>query len=183
MKKLVSFIFRNGKFKVAIPVLAIGFALQALLILDYLPEFLRYSDNFKNPDQFFTYNFEYIVDLYQKLGKEGRNFYIRMLRVDFFYTIISGIGYSLLLAALVKKEKWYIILPLLLTLSDVFENISQIFLMNNFPNISSFGVFISSTFSSIKMIGGAISLSLILFFIGKNIFNWVKTKRQLYENS
>jgi hypothetical protein len=100
-----------------------------------------------------------------------------MLGVDFFYTTISGVGYTLLLAALVKKEKWYIMLPLFLTLSDVFENISQIILMNNFPKISASGVIISSTFSSIKMIGGAISLLLILFFICKNIFNWVKNRK------
>tara|TARA_R110000868_G_scaffold411291_1_gene702874 strand:- start:2019 stop:2561 length:543 start_codon:yes stop_codon:yes gene_type:complete len=177
MKKLMSFFLKNGKYKIALPILAFGFVLQALLIIDYLPEFLHYSDNVKNPDQLFTYNFEYIVDLYQKLGEEGRKFYFKMLGVDFFYTTISGVGYSLLLAALVKKEKWYIILPLFLTLSDVFENISQIILMNNFPKISTPGVVISSTFSSIKMIGGAIILSLILFFISKNIFNWVKNKK------
>lgn len=177
MKKLISFFFKNGKYKIALPVLALGFALQALLIIDYLPEFLHYSDNVKNPDQFFTYDVEYIVDLYQKLGEEGRQFYFKMLGVDFFYTTISGVGYSLLLAALVKKEKWYIILPLFLTLSDVFENISQIILMNNFPNISTSVVAISSAFSSIKMTGGAIILSLILFFTGKNIINWVKNKK------
>lgn len=177
MKKLVRFIFKNGKYRVAFPVLAIGFVFQALLIFAFLPEFLQYSENVKNPDQFFTYNVEYIVDLYQKLGEEGRAFYVKMLAVDFFYTTISGLGFSLLLAALVKKETWYIVLPLLLTLSDVFENIAQIVLMHNFPQISTSGVFISSTCSSIKMIGGAISLSMILFFTAKNIFNWVKSKK------
>jgi hypothetical protein len=183
MKKLVSFFFKNGKLKIALPILAIGFALQALLIIDYLPEFLQYSDNLKNPDQFFTYNLEYLMNLYQKLGGEGRIFYIKMLGVDFFYTIISGVGYSLLLAALVKNKKWYTLLPLFFAFADVFENISQIVLLNNFPEISSFGVFISSTFSSVKMIGGGISLSLILFFIGKNIFNWVKSKKAIGGNN
>jgi len=177
VKKLTRFFFKNGNYKIALPVLAFGFALQALLILAYLPEFLHYSDNVKNPDQFFSYNYEYLVNLYQKLGEEGRNFYLKMLGVDFFYTTICGVGYSLLLAALVKKEKWYIILPLLLTLSDVFENISQIILMNNFPAISVLGVAISSAFSTIKMTGAAISLSLILFFISKNIIHWVKNKK------
>lgn len=173
------FFFENGKFKIALPVFAVGLALQAVLILHYLPEFLRYSGNVKNPDQFFTYNFDYLVDLYQRLGEEGRKFYCKMLGVDFFYTTISGVGYSLLLAALIKKEKWYSILPLFFTLSDVFENISQLVLMSHFPTISPFGVAIASTFSSIKMAGGAISLSLILFFIGKNIVSWVKKERQL----
>lgn len=177
MKKVIKFFFKNGKYKIAFPTLAIGFALQALLIIYYLPEFLQYSGNIKNPDQLFTYNHEYIMNLYQKLGKEGRIFYMKMLWVDFFYAAISGAGYSLLLTALVKEEKWYIILPLFLTLSDVFENISQLTLMDHFPEISATGVFISSTFSSIKMVGGIICLSLILVFIGKNIFNWVKSKK------
>ncbi|WP_163393273.1 hypothetical protein [Flavobacterium limi] len=177
MKKLIGFFFKNGKYKIALPVLAVGIVLQALLIVDYLPEFLHYSENVKNPDQLFTYNYEYIADLYDKLGKEGRKFYFKMLGLDFLYTTISGVGYSLLLAALVKKEKWYIMLPLFLTLADVFENISQIILMDNFPAISALGVAISSTFSSIKMTGGAVSLLLILFFIGRNIIQWVKIKR------
>ena len=183
MKKLINFFLRNGKFKIAFTVLAIGFALQALLILHYLPEFLHYSDNVKNPDQFFTYNFEYIIDLYQKLGEVGRNLYFKMLVADFFYTTISGTGYSLLLAALIKKEKWYIILPLFLTFSDIFENVAQIILMNSFPEISPLGVFVSSLFSSVKMTGGIISLLLILFFAGKNIFNWIKIKRQIQEKA
>ncbi|KQC00838.1 hypothetical protein [Pedobacter sp. Hv1] len=177
VKKLTSFFFKNGKYKIALPILGFGFALQALLIIDYLPKFLQYSDNVKNPDQLFTYNYEYIVNLYQKLGEEGRNFYFKMLGVDFLYTTISGIGYSLLLAALVKREKWYIILPLFLTFSDVFENVSQIILMNNFPEISALGVTISSAFSAIKMIGGATSVLLILFFIGRNIIHWLKNKK------
>ncbi|PXY46104.1 hypothetical protein [Flavobacterium hydrophilum] len=183
MKKLINFFLRNGKFKITFPVLAIGFALQALLIVHYLPEFLHYSDNLKNPDQLFTYNFEYITNLYQKLGEVGRKFYSKMLVVDFFYTTISGMGYSLLLAALIKKEKWYVVLPFLLTLSDIFENVAQIILMNNFPQISPFGVFVSSLFSSVKMTGGVISLLLILFFTGKNIFNRMKIKRQIQEKS
>lgn len=177
MEKLLSFFVKSGKYKIALVVLAIGFALQALLILEYLPTFLLYSGDMKNPDQLFTYDSEYLMGLYQKLGEEGRAFYFKMLSLDFVYTTISGLGYSLLLAALVKKKKWYIILPLFLTLFDVCENISQMILMNNFPKITAASVVISSTFSTVKMIGGAISLSLILFFMAKNVFIWVKNKK------
>jgi hypothetical protein len=95
MKKLTHFFFKNGKYKIALPILAIGFALQAILIIHYLPEFLHYSENIKNPDQLFFYDMDYIANLYQKLGEEGRKFYCKMLVVDFVYTSISGIAYSL----------------------------------------------------------------------------------------
>lgn len=179
MEKIINLIFENGKYKIALSTLGIGFALQALLITYYLPEFLHYSGNIKKPDQLFTYNVDYVVYLYQKLGNEGRKFYIKMLIVDFFYTSIAGIAYSLLLATLVKKRKWYIILPLVLTISDIIENTFQIGLLNSFPKITSLGVALSSLFSSIKMIGGAIILSLLLFHISKNLLNWIKNKNSV----
>lgn len=178
MKKVVNFIYKNGKYKIAIPVLIVGFILQAILIIKYLPEFLNYSNNIKNPDQLFSYNLDYITNLYQILEEQGRKFYFEMLSIDFLYTIISGMGFSLLLAALVKKRKWYIVLPLFLSLSDICENISQIVLMNNFPEITTFGVFISSTFSTAKMLLSLMSVSLILFFLVKNLVQWIKRNNQ-----
>lgn len=178
MKKVVNFIYKNGKYKIAIPVLIVGFILQAILIIKYLPEFLNYSNNIKNPDQLFSYNLDYITNLYQILEEQGRKFYFEMLSIDFLYTIISGMGFSLLLAALVKKRKWYIVLPLFLSLSDICENISQIVLMNNFPEITTFGVFISSTFSTTKMLLSLMSVSLILFFLVKNLVQWIKRNNQ-----
>lgn len=176
MKNLLNFFFRHGKYKFALPVLAIGFALQGLLVVRYLPEFLTYSNGLKNPDQLFSYDFDYIMDLYQRLGEQGRKFYHEMLRVDFLYTLISGVGYSLLLAALMKNKKWYIILPLFLTIFDISENIAQIILMNSFPGITALGVTVSSTFSSIKMCGGLMCISLIVFFLIKNLVFWIKAK-------
>lgn len=178
MKKVVNFIYKSGKYKIAIPVLIVGFILQAILIIKYLPEFLNYSNNIKNPDQLFSYNLDYITNLYQILEEQGRKFYFEMLSIDFLYTIISGMGFSLLLAALVKKRKWYIVLPLFLSLSDICENISQIVLMNNFPEITTFGVFISSTFSTTKMLLSLMSVSLILFFLVKNLVQWIKRNNQ-----
>ncbi|AKP52866.1 MULTISPECIES: hypothetical protein [Bacteroidota] len=176
MKKILHVLSKKGQYKIAFPIIILGFVLQAILILKYLPEFLSYSNGVKNPDQLFSYNFEYLSNLYQQLGEEGRAFYSEMLGVDFLYTTISGIGYCLLLAALVKKEKWYIILPLFLAISDVFENISQLLLMSLFPKISTSEVSIASIFTSTKMTLSIICVVLILFFIVKNVFNWIKTR-------
>ncbi len=167
MKKLLNFLFKKGKYKTAIPTLIVGFILQGILISKYLPEFLIYSSNIKNPDQLFSYDLEYLNTLYKTLGKEGRAFYAEMLGIDFLFTTISGLGYSLLLASLIKTRKWYILLPLILAISDILENVSQLFLMNIFPDANSFVVVLSSLFSSIKMTLSLICIALILFYIAK----------------
>lgn len=177
MQKVIHILSRNGKYKIAIPVLIVGVILQAILIAKYLPEFLSYSNGMKNPDQLFTYDFDFIKDLYQTLGEDGRKYYGKMLNIDFLYSIVSGIGYSLLLSAIVKQKKWYITLPLFLMFSDILENISQLVLMYNFPNINSFSVNISSMFSTVKMLLSLICVSLILFFLAKNILAWLKNRK------
>lgn len=177
MKKITNFLFNNGKYKIAIPVLIVGFILQAILIVKYLPEFLIYSNGVKNPDQLFSYNLDFIKSLYQTLGESGRSYYGKMLIVDFLYTTVSGLGFSLLLSALVKKKKWYITLPLFLMVSDILENISQLILMNRFPHISSFGVNISSICSTAKMSLSLVCILLILFFISKHILVSLKDRK------
>jgi hypothetical protein len=82
--------FQPGKYKYALPVLAVGFAFQAILIFGYMPEFLNYSSGKKNPDQLFSYDYQYLQALYQELADEGRKHYLHMLGVDFLYTTISA---------------------------------------------------------------------------------------------
>ena len=176
MKKVLSFLHKNGQFKIAIPVLLIGFILQGILIGKYLPKFLLVSKGLKNPDQLFFYELEYQVNLFQTLGSKGRALYAEMLSVDCLYAIVSATGFALLFAALVKKEKWYISLPLLLGVSDILENISQLLLIYLFPEITALEVLIASVFSSTKMILSIICVSLILWYIGRNIYNWLKQK-------
>lgn len=176
MKAFKQFVFRYGKYQYALPVMMIGFALQAVLIFKYLPRFLAYSGGIKNPDQLFSYDFKYLSNLYQALGEKGRNYYAQMLGVDFFYTSISAFGFAFLLAALVKKEQWVILLPFCPALVDVGENIGQLVLMGYFPNISSSGAMLASGLSSIKMLLGLISMALILFYVIKNLIFWLMKK-------
>lgn len=177
MKKLISCIHKYGRYKLAIPILLVGFGLQYVLIAYFLPEFLSYSGGLKNPDQLFNYDLAYLHDLYSNLGIKGRAFYSRMLYVDFGYTTLSAIGYSLLLVALSKQRMWFILLPLLLALFDVFENILHLILMDQFPQLSPMTIIIASTATSIKMIAGLICILLILFYCARNVFQWAKSRR------
>jgi hypothetical protein len=173
MNKLLDWLSRNGQYKIAIAVLLPGFLLQALLIGKYLPEFLSFSGGIKNPDQLFAYDWAFLTHLYQTLGAEGRRLYAEMLGVDFLYTLLANTGYALLLAALVSKRTWYIILPLVVMLSDILENIAQLILMNRFPNINAVGVGLSSFFSTAKMVLSLICVVLILFFVVKRLAKFI----------
>lgn len=176
MKAFKQFVFRYGQYQYALPVMMLGFALQAVLIFRYLPRFLIYSGGIKNPDQLFSYDFKYLSTLYQALEENGRNYYAQMLGVDFFYTTISAFGFAFLLAALVKKERWLIILPFCPALVDIGENIAQLVLMGSFPKISPDGVILASALSSVKMLLGLISITLILFHVIKNLIFWLRRK-------
>ena len=177
MKKIISFVHKYGRYKLAIPILVVGFCLQYVLISYFLPEFLSYSGGLKNPDQLFSYELEYLDDLYRNLGTKGRRFYVKMLYVDFGYTAISALGYSLLLAALSKQRKGFILLPLLLVLFDMFENILHLVLMDQYPKLSLLVITTASTATSIKMIAGLISVLLILFYCVQNVFQWAISRR------
>ena len=172
MKKLTFFFYKNGKYKFAIPTLMVGFILQYILIAYFLPEFLSYSDGLKNPDQLFNYGLDYLDALYRNLGFEGRKFYVYMLYADFGYATISAFGYSLLLAALSKQRKWFILLPLLLSLFDISENILQIILMSQYPTLSTSLTTMASISTSAKMIVSMITILLIIFYCIYNIFQW-----------
>lgn len=176
MNQLINFSFKYGQYRFAIPVLLLGFSLQYILIAFFLPEFLQYSEGIKNPDQLFSYNFDYLANLYEKLGPDGRNFYTKMLLVDFAYTSISAIGFSFLLAVLVAKRTWIILLPFLLALSDICENVAQLILLSQFPSISPTLAVISSIFSSIKMLLSLICIVLISFYILRGLILWIKKR-------
>jgi hypothetical protein len=181
MKKLIDFIFKFGKFKYAFSFILIGIVVQIFIFSSFLPDFLIYSGGIKNPDQLFWYNYEYINNLYQKLGVNGLNAYASMLYIDFVYLSISALGYSLLLSTLVKKRVWFITIPMFMAFFDIGENLSQLVLMNQYPSISSIGVQISSLFTSLKMVSAIIGVLLILFFVLRNIVIWVNKKRKKQE--
>lgn len=174
MKSLITLLHENGKYKFAIFFLVIGFGLQYLLIAHFLPEFLNQSRGLKNPDQLFSYRLDYLYNLYKTLGTEGRKLYAKMLYVDFGYTIIAALGYSLLLAALSKQRKWFILLPLILALFDIAENIFQFVLMNQFPNLTPIVTILASISTSTKMILGITSILLIVYYSLYNIIRWIR---------
>ncbi|WNJ18269.1 hypothetical protein [Pontibacter sp. G13] len=175
MKKLITFLHENGTYAVAISTLAVGFCIQYVLIAHFLPAFLDHAGGLKNPDQLLSYSAAYLEELYGMLGVEGRAFYAQMLSVDFGYATISGVGYSLLLAALSKQRKWFILLPLMTTLFDVAENTLQLILMRQYPMLSPTGVTVASVLTSAKMITGMVVLLLIMYWVGANVVRWARS--------
>ncbi|MDJ0757210.1 MAG: hypothetical protein QNJ45_27000 [Ardenticatenaceae bacterium] len=151
-------------------VLLVGaFTLQYFLISEYLPRFLEYSKGLLNPDQLFWYSAGQLEQLYLTLGAPGRKFYQSMLRLDFFYATFAGLGYSLLLYLLSKNTRWKMIfvVPLLMTFFDYFENLAQLYLLQNFPEIDPGIALLSAASSFLKLTSSGIGIFLVIGFVGR----------------
>lgn len=133
-----------------------------------IPKTVAYSDGMKLLDMMpMGYNFEYVNELFSKLGEEGRQVYLyNQIPVDMIYPFLFGISYSLLIAYFLKKlEKlntsffFLCSVPIIGGMADYFENIGIITMLNNYPDITITQVSTTNFFTLIK------SLSTTLFFL------------------
>jgi hypothetical protein len=120
--------------------------------------FLEFSGGLKNPDQLFGYNASILLEIFEQLGSQGRKFYSKMLWVDNIYTLSTGIGFCLLLGYLVKKEKWYVLLPLTFTVFDLLENTFHMVFLLVYSSISSGLVNLASMLTIFKYTFGIMSI-------------------------
>lgn len=156
MNTLIARVHRGASWLLIALFLLPAFGVQYFLIVEYLPNFLEFSQGSKNPDQLFSYDGMYLERLYQALGTPGRGYYRAMLQLDYLYMTLAGIGYALLIAKLERRGTFLIALPFLMGIFDLLENSCQLFLLYSYPSLPTAWVGLSSLASSLKM-----SLSLI----------------------
>ena len=90
----------------------------------------------------FGFSLDTIVILFEKMKEDGRNVYlISTIVIDVPYTIIYGFIYSYTIYYLLKKanlinQKWISILPFLISIFDIIENIGIIYFIKVYPNIN-----------------------------------------------
>ena len=128
-----------------------------------------------------SYTKEDVLDLFFKMGDEGRNTYHYVTGViDMIYPLIYGTLLILLLAKLFqnifKKKTRYIYLalfPILIMIFDYIENINTLLMLDKYPEISNIHVTLGSMVSGIKWyLVSAILIIIItgfLFLLIKNI--------------
>ena len=168
MKKLRKIISENlsGK-KVAI-LFFLTNLVYAFMLFVTIPKTVAFSGGMKLLDMMPQgYDFEYVNELFSKLGEEGREVYLyNQIPIDMIYPLLFGITYCLLIAYFLKKldklntSFFYLCLvPLVAGITDYLENFGIINMLNTYPDLSRTQVSITNTFTVIK------SLSTTSFFL------------------
>ncbi|MCF8380005.1 MAG: hypothetical protein K9H49_10535 [Bacteroidales bacterium] len=134
---------------------------------------VKYNDEKLIPlDLRSSYNCEEVVELFSKMGIEGRrNYQISAGIVDMIYPVIYGPLLVLLLSKIIDhifKRKSYLkylaLLPLLAMLFDYSENMHILKMLAEYPDIKESTAFRSSVFSGFKWY--LVSLIMVLVIAG-----------------
>ena len=131
----------------------------AFMLTFTIPNVMAFSEGMKLLDMMpMGYDQEYINNLLETLGQEGRDLYLyNQIPVDMIYPLLFSISYSLLIAYFLKKLNklnsvffflcW---LPIVAGISDYFENFGIITMLINYPEINSISATATNLFTVIK---------------------------------
>jgi hypothetical protein len=129
------------------------------MLLVTIPKVMSYSGGMKLPDMLPTgYSAEYVNNLLNTLGEEGRNTYLFLqIPVDMVYPFLFGVSWCLVLAWFLNKLGklngsliYLCLLPLLAGFFDYFENFGVIVILNRYPNNPDFLTQATSVFTILK---------------------------------
>jgi hypothetical protein len=147
----------------------------------YSNNLANFVSNEKILDLRMGYSYNNVNEYLNKLGEEGRNYYLKTFHlIDTFYPIIYCSFYLIALSYLInkcfKKRKYYILLllPIIGTICDYGENIFINSFIKSYNNISQNAVIISNYLTRIKFILVYTSLLCIILLI---VFLIIKTKK------
>ncbi len=139
-----------------------------------LPKVMSYANGMTLFDMMPTgYDLEYVNQLLNSLGSEGRNAYQYVqLPADMIYPFLFGLSYSLMLAYFLNILGWIekpiflvVFLPVIAGLFDYLENLGILTMLNAYPHLSSTTVALTNSFTIIKSTLSTISFILLLIFI------------------
>lgn len=159
--KLKSILLHNLQGRKILVFFLLASAIYLVMIVGTIEHLILLADGYKPLDMLpLGYNQEYVKTLLDKLDVSGRQYYLnRQLPLDFLYPALFAITYSLLFAYLLKKinkqnsRSFYLAyLPILAGAADYVENLSIIYFINAYPNISESSVHIASFFSVTKSV-------------------------------
>lgn len=152
--------------------------IYTLMLTITIPKTMNFANGMKLLDMMpMGYSLEYVTQLFNALGEEGRNIYLfNQIPLDMIYPFLFGISYCLVFAYLLNKinklysSLFYIsLLPIIAGIADYLENIGIIYSLTNFPNLSSNTIKLTSLFSIVKSTSTTIyfvSLLILLIVFG-----------------
>ncbi|NOQ70694.1 MAG: hypothetical protein GQ574_01760 [Crocinitomix sp.] len=135
------------------------YSVYAIMILITIPNLTNYSDVLTILDlKPSGYTQEYVINLFQNLGENGRAYYLHyQLPIDFLYPLFFAISGFLTLFYFISKLKlsqsfwkWLNYLPIIAGIADYLENFGIIQLLASFPKINEAMVMTTSCFSIVK---------------------------------
>ncbi len=156
MKELI---LRNSSGKrVLFLIVVTGISFMIMPIIT-MPKVIQFTSGMKILDLMpGGYDFEYVNTLFRTLGEEGRyNYLYIQIPADMVYPLLFTISSCLLIAFLLNKLQQFrnpfiyiCIFPVISGIADYSENTGVIFMLNQYPDISTSIVKVTSMFSVIK---------------------------------
>ena len=123
-------------------------------------------------DAEFGYTQEEALEKLTELGERGREFYLnRIVPIDFPFPFSFMLFFTVWISLLLKQIKlenlwkYTLFLPPLAMLSDWIENIGEIVMLKNYPDLPSWASFIGSISGILKIILVLMNLMTILILI------------------
>ncbi len=161
---------KNAVWKKISVMLFFTLILNITIMLDIIPRLKLYSNGLTLPDAIIGYNVEYARNWLAITSSEGLRLYLHYFFIlDSIYPLISAIFFTLIISALFKRIlspdssiKGIVILPFAVAFCDYFENFGIFFMISNLPDFNPKVALITSIFSSLKWILGAVVVLLIL---------------------
>lgn len=188
MKELI---LRNSKGKRVLILVIITSIVYLIMPIVTMPKVAQFANGMKILDLLpGGYNFEYVNTLFNTLGEEGRhNYLFFQIPVDMVFPLLFAVTNCLLIAFFLKKLKQFkspliylCLLPLVSGIADYSENIGIITMLNQYPDISTLTVNITSLFSTIKYTSITISFVVLIIIMAVVGVKYIKRKKTKTRN-
>ena len=144
----------------------------------------------------FGYNKDEAYQILSALGFEGREFYLKnIIPMDFPFPLAYMLFYAGWIALLIKniyqickkcpfgnhnkRYKYLLFIPILATLCDFIENIGIITMLNSYPNLQEWSVYMASYAGILKTIFTIGSVGIIVILIFVFIFKKLLIKKRI----
>lgn len=187
MNLLTKFIEKNISGKKVLGLFILTNVVYVFMLTVTIPKTMEFSNGMKLLDMMPTgYDLNYVGELFSSLGENGRRAYLtNQIPVDMIYPLLFGLSYCLLLGYFLKKLSklnppflYLCLIPVIAGISDFFENIGIITLLNSYPDLTQITVNTTNIFSILKSISTSvffITLIIVLISLGLTAMNRKKT--------
>lgn len=183
MNLLTKFIEKNISGKKVLGLFILTNVIYLFMLTVTIPKTMEFSNGMKLLDMMPTgYDLNYVSELFSALGENGRDTYLtNQIPVDMIYPLLFGLSYCLLLGYFLKKLNklktpflYLCLLPVIAGISDYFENIGIITMLNSYPDLTQALVSTTNIFSILKSISTSaffITLIIVLISLGLKAMN------------